>query len=335
MKSVGIIVVFYNLSDYVTSCLTAIAEQSHADFTCYCIDDCSTDDTFAKLTAFSEKDPRFVAIQNERNYGSPCHSRNVGLEKIQPCDYFMILDGDDLLHPEALKVSLSVIESSDTLDCVAFDKVLFSDENHIQPVAIPSPLPVTVYHDGFVRFLDKDAHSPQANVWNKLYRTERYRHERFCEEIFYEDDVLYTLQILANTRDYAFIDLPLYFYRRHPSSVTSSLKHQRYLNDATRRLQYTHDYFFKAPRISQAMVARLKQQMAEDAYRMLVSKIIRKTKEPELKAMLFPIAQANFTRLITEQMIDLQDLSFIKRIVAKLFLNNHIKSAWLLAKIFG
>lgn len=334
MKSVGIIVVFYNLSDYVTSCLNAIAKQSHADFTCYCIDDCSTDDTFTKLTEFSQQDPRFVPIQNERNYGSPCHSRNVGLEKVQHCDYFMMLDGDDLLHPEALKVSLTAIESSDTIDCVAFNKVLFSDEAHIQPVAIPSPLPMIIYQDGFIRFLDKDPHSPQANVWNKLYRTERYRHERFCEEIFYEDDVLYTLQILANTRDYAFIDLPLYFYRRHPSSITSSLKHQRYLNDASKRLQCTHDYFLTHP-ISQEMAARLKQQMAEDAYRMLVSKIIRKTKDAELKATLFPMAQANFAHLVKDKMIDLQDLPLMKQITAKLFLNHHIKSAWLLAKIFG
>ena len=113
------------------------------------------------------------------------------------------------------------------------------------------------------------------------------------------------------------------------------MRAERYLNDATTRLKHTYDYFITGNNIPSQVDTLFKQQMANDAYRMIVSKIIRKTKGKELRDQLIPVAQRNFKKLINEKIIDLNHLSFANRLVIKLFLCNQLGLAKLLAKIFG
>lgn len=336
MKKIGIIVVFYNLSHYVEECLNSIKNQTFTDFKCICVDDCSTDDTFEKLQKFSANDDRFVAIQNERNYGSPCHSRNVGIENISDCEYFMFMDGDDLLHPQTMEICFNAITKKPELDFVAFNKCIFGNLSEIRPQQYDvHHTPIAEYNNALELFLKRDANSPDSPAWNKLYRYDRYQEFRFYEDIFYEDDYMYALQLYAKTNCFGKIDLPLYFYRRHEASVTSGLRAERYLNDATTRLKHTYDYFIVGNNIPTSVDTLFKQQMASDAYRMIVSKIVRNTKGKELRDQLIPVAQRNFKKLIDEKIIDLSYLSSTNRLVIKAFLNNQLGLAKLLAKIFG
>ena len=336
MKKIGIIVVFYNLSHYVEECLNSIKNQTFTDFKCICVDDCSTDDTFEKLQQFSANDDRFVAIQNERNYGSPCHSRNVGIENVNDCEYFMFMDGDDLLHPQTMEICLNAIAKKSELDFVAFNKFTFGNLSEIQPQQYDvHNTTIAEYNNALELFLKRDANSPDSPAWNKLYRYDRYQEFRFYEDIFYEDDYMYALQLYAKTNCFGKINLPLYFYRRHEASVTSGLRAERYLNDATTRLKHTYDYFIVSNNIPTSMDTLFRQQMASDAYRMIVSKIVRKTKGKELRDQLIPVAQRNFKKLIDEKIIDLSYLSSANRLVIKAFLNNQLGLAKILAKIFG
>lgn len=336
MAKVGIIVVFYNLSHYVEECLNSIKNQTFTDFKCICIDDKSTDDTFAKLQAFCATNERFSALQNEKNYGSPCHSRNVGIENMSDCEYFMIMDGDDLYHPQAIEICVNALNANQNLNFVAFDKFTFANVEEIKPQTYTvNSIPIEEHDNALQLFLQRDKLSPQPSAWNKLYRYEHYKEFRFYEDIFYEDDYMYALQIFAKTKTFGRIELPLYFYRRHEASVTSALRAERYLNDATTRLKHTYDYFIVGDRIPKHLDALFKQQMANDAYRMIVSKIVRKTKGKELRTQLIPVAQRNFTKLLNEQIIDVNHLRFTDRLVIKAFLANQLGLAKLLAKIFG
>lgn len=336
MKKVGIIVVFYNLSSYVEECLNSIKNQTFTDFKCICIDDRSTDNTFKKLQQFSANDDRFTVIQNEKNYGSPCHSRNVGIDHVNDCKYFMFMDGDDLIHPQTMEICVDAIEKNSKLDFVAFDKFTFDNITAISQQHYDiKDTPIIEYNNALALFLNRSAHSPDSPACNKLYRYDRYQEFRFYEDIFYEDDYMYALQIYTKTQLFGKIDLPLYFYRRHEASVTSELRAERYLNDATRRLKHTYDYFIVGNNIPPQIDNLFKQQMTNDAYRMIVSKIIRKTKGKELRAQLIPIAQRNFKILLDEKIINLNNLSFANRLVIKAFLSNHLGTAKLLAKVFG
>ncbi len=336
MKKVGIIVVFYNLSHYVEECLNSIKNQTFTDFKCICIDDRSTDDTFEKLQQFCAEDSRFSALQNEKNYGSPCHSRNVGIDHVSDCEYFMLMDGDDLFHPQAVEICVNALDQKKELDFVAFDKFIFSHLAEISSQQYDANnIEITEYSNALELFLKRDKASPDSPAWNKIYRYEHYKDFRFYEDIFYEDDYMYALQIFAKTNAFGRINLPLYFYRRHEASVTSGLRAERYLNDATTRLKHTYDYFIVGNNIPKNVDGLFKQQMANDAYRMIVSKIIRKTKGKELRAQLIPIAQRNFRKLMDEKTININELSFGNKLVIKAFLNNQLGLAKLLAKVFG
>lgn len=336
MAKVGIIVVFYNLSHYVEECLHSIKNQTFTDFKCICIDDKSTDDTFEKLQQFCSQDARFSALQNEKNYGSPCHSRNVGIDHVSDCEYFMLMDGDDLFHPQAVAICVTALDQKNELNFVAFNKFTFSHLSEIPALQYDvKNIQITEYNNALELFLKRDPKSPGSPAWNKIYRYDQYKNFRFYEDIFYEDDYMYALQIFAKTNTFGRIDLPLYFYRRHEASVTSGLRAERYLNDATTRLKHTYDYFIVGNNIPESVNHLFKQQMANDAYRMIVSKIIRKTKGKELRDRLIPIAQKNFQKLLNNKVITVDQLSFGNRLVIKAFLNNQLKLAKLLAKIFG
>lgn len=337
MKKTGIVVVFYNIEDYVAECLNSIKNQTFSDFKCICIDDQSTDDTFKELQKFCDSDDRFSVIQNEKNYGSPCHSRNVGIDYVSDCEYFMLMDGDDLIHPQTLEISINGFNQHLDISFVAFDKLNFSDTKDIQapPQYDLTTITVEKYTKPLELFLNRDKKSPQPSAWNKLYRTADLKEFKFYEDIFYEEDYLYALQILSKTEQFALVSLPLYFYRRHGASITSYLKHERYLNDATTRLKHTYAYFIQQNNVPNYADGLFQAQMARDAYRMIVSKIIRNTKDKTLQKKIIPITQRNFQSLLDEKIIDTKHLTVMNRFVIHQFLNNNLKTAWFFAKIFG
>ncbi|MDR0468206.1 MAG: glycosyltransferase family 2 protein [Campylobacteraceae bacterium] len=333
---IGVIVVFYNAQKYAKVCLESIENQTFKDFKCICIDDKSTDKTFDILKTFVDKDSRFISIQNEKNYGSASHSRNVGLENIKDCDYFIFVDGDDILHFQALEVAYETILKTKA-DFVSYELHKFENESLAQPEKIDKAnLKFEVYSEPFKLFLTKSKDYARANATNKLYSYEKYKKFRFCEDIFYEDDYMYTLQVLSISSLHArILEPPLYFYRKHDLSITSTLKSERYLQDAINRIKHTYDYFIKEDNISKDVDEIFKKRMMNDVYRMIISKTLRKTKDEDLFVKLVSIAQNAIKELLELKVIELRYLSFFRRFILKQFVYGNVKIASCLVKIFG
>ena len=67
---VSIIVPIYNTEKYLPRCLDSLSKQSLKDIEIILIDNASTDKCSTICDAYVNKDGRFKAFHNERNYGS-------------------------------------------------------------------------------------------------------------------------------------------------------------------------------------------------------------------------------------------------------------------------
>ncbi|MGI4798693.1 MAG: glycosyltransferase family 2 protein [Janthinobacterium lividum] len=94
---VTVVVPAYNIAAYIDDCMDSILSQHFTDLECWVVDDGSTDATAARVQA--RTDPRIKLIR-QANAGVS-EARNAGLAQARG-RYVMFLDGDDLLHPQAL-----------------------------------------------------------------------------------------------------------------------------------------------------------------------------------------------------------------------------------------
>ena len=95
--AVALVIPAYNIENYIDDCLSSVIGQTHNDWRCIVVDDGSTDSTRERALAWP--DAR-VDIVSQPNKGVSA-ARNSGLAEVDG-GAVMFLDGDDVLHPDAL-----------------------------------------------------------------------------------------------------------------------------------------------------------------------------------------------------------------------------------------
>lgn len=123
--SVSVIVPFYNHEKFIEERLDSILAQSIKDIEIIALDDCSTDDTVAKVRPY-QQDSRVTLIENETNSGSPFKQWEKGIRLAQG-DVIWIAEGDDSCSPNFLNTLLPYF--NDPLVNISYAKTLTIDEN--------------------------------------------------------------------------------------------------------------------------------------------------------------------------------------------------------------
>lgn len=103
--SVSVVVPAYNVGNYIAQLLHSLTAQTFAAFESIVVDDGSTDHTCAIVEAHA--DGRIRLIQ-QANQGVSA-ARNTGLAAARG-RFVLFLDGDDLLHPQALERLAGALE---------------------------------------------------------------------------------------------------------------------------------------------------------------------------------------------------------------------------------
>jgi glycosyltransferase involved in cell wall biosynthesis len=94
---VSVVVPAYNVARYIGACLDSVCAQTLADWECIVVDDGSSDGTAQRVR---EKTDARIRLITQPNKGVST-ARNLGLQAAAG-RYVHFLDGDDLLHVEAL-----------------------------------------------------------------------------------------------------------------------------------------------------------------------------------------------------------------------------------------
>ncbi|MBQ9361067.1 MAG: glycosyltransferase [Lachnospiraceae bacterium] len=84
----------YNMEEYISSTIENWLKQSLIEKELVCIDDCSTDNTYAILCDFADKHPEVIVFRQPNNMGAGL-ARNKAIEMARG-EYISILDADDM-----------------------------------------------------------------------------------------------------------------------------------------------------------------------------------------------------------------------------------------------
>ena len=208
---ISVIVPVYNAEAFLDQCLESIVGQSYRHLEIIIVDDGSTDGSETKCDRWAEQDERIRVIHQPN--GGHSAARNTGLDAVTG-ELMMMVDSDDVLHPEFTATLLNVMREHDADIAVggyvAFfgDRLDFPQRHEAAPRLFnqQEAIQAVFYQQGLT-------HSP----WGWLFKASLFDGIRFPLGIIYEDlAIIYPL--LKRCHRVVAIDDVLYGYRQHESN---------------------------------------------------------------------------------------------------------------------
>jgi len=106
MPTVSVVIPTYNRAELLTRAIDSVLAQTYDDFELLVVDDGSTDDTEAVVTAYDDDRVRYLAHETNRG-ANP--ARNTGIEAAEG-EFVAFLDSDDEWRPRKLEAQLDRLE---------------------------------------------------------------------------------------------------------------------------------------------------------------------------------------------------------------------------------
>lgn len=218
----SIIVPAYNVSPYIGACLDSLLVEQAFDCEILVVNDGSTDDTQAVVERYAD-DPRLHII--DKTNGGLSEARNTGID-IARGEYFLFVDGDDWLEPDAIPRFDHALEDSPGADLLVFGFYEVYGETRRE------------------NRCTADFWQMTNSACNKLFHRRLFDSVRFDPGLWYEDLALVPC-LFARARLPLTLDAILYNYRRdRDDSIMNSLDTERLYDlpvAALRCLERIHD----------------------------------------------------------------------------------------------
>lgn len=221
---VDIVVTAHNMESCLSDCLQSLAAQTFANFRVLVVVDGCSDGTEAVATSFAERDVRFSFVATP-GLGAG-GARNRGLDWAQ-APYFMVLDGDDVFHPDMLaKLYAAAVDGRADVavcDMQEFDDV-FGERTRVAWALKRSQLPSAAAFDGWRAMPGNIFAAFMGWPWDKLYRTEFVRGAgvRFPEDLPNSEDMLFVYPLLVEAQRIAVVPEVLIDHRMGRGDTVSS-----------------------------------------------------------------------------------------------------------------
>ena len=220
MPKVSVIVPVYNTEEYLPQCIESILGQTFPDLEIIIVDDGSTDNSLEIAKKYAESENR-IHIISQKNSG-PSEARNAGLEIAQG-EWITFVDSDDVLDTSFLHKLIEAISSTDAEIACCRKKNFSAFSNQKIPSNTKTPSKKTLVIaplNATVNALYQNDR-PDYSAWNKLYAAKFWKTRRFPAGKYFEDMATIP-QVFLETNKVAFIDEPLYFYRKRATSILAT-----------------------------------------------------------------------------------------------------------------
>ncbi|WP_066406957.1 glycosyltransferase family 2 protein [Flavisolibacter tropicus] len=127
---VSVILPCYNYGRYLSDALESLLAQTYTTWECIIVNDGSTDETEEVAKRFAQKDTRFKYIY-QKNSGVSM-ARNQALQAAAGT-YFQLLDADDILEKDKLKLQVAYLEENPEIDLMYSSMIFFkeADPNYV------------------------------------------------------------------------------------------------------------------------------------------------------------------------------------------------------------
>jgi len=132
MTKISILLPVYNDENYITDAISSVLNNSYKDFELVIINDGSNDKTLEKIHEFNDSR---IKLYSKPNTGL-IDSLNYGIDKCQN-DIIMRMDGDDIIHPDKIKIQLKEFINSDFILLGTFGVVINNLNKVVSKVKLP------------------------------------------------------------------------------------------------------------------------------------------------------------------------------------------------------
>lgn len=231
---ISIVVPVYNVDQYLDDCVQSLVEQTYTNIEIILIDDGSTDSSAAICDRWAERDKR-IHVKHTDNLGVS-HARNIGIE-LSTGEYIGFVDADDWVE-------------KDTYECLLGEMLCknvelvgggYTRENCSGGIVTLRKETARVYsREGILKeiFSLKPKKIIWWELWDKLFRADLVKRNRFDESIATSEDKLFFWQVMANVSKFAYVPLFKYHYRMRDGSATQSVINKKILTEveANRRI---------------------------------------------------------------------------------------------------
>lgn len=212
----SIITPTYNSYKYMDKYFRSMEEQTNNNFEIIIVDDCSTDGTYNKIQAFSEKSSlRIKLLKTNKNSGGPAEGRNLGIDKADG-EWITFVDADDWVSKNFLCVVDRAIQSNN-VNCVMFDAWIFMGKTKLPYRMMYSNL----REDRFVtvgEFIQCGIDAP----WGKFFKAEALRRKKVRFPLLKRcDDVAFSPMAVEACGSIYYIRQPLYCYLQRFDSLSN------------------------------------------------------------------------------------------------------------------
>lgn len=157
---VSIVIVAYNVSDFIEKCVQSAIEQSYNHIEIIVVDDGSTDGTSAILDELSMLDTRVNVVHQVNNGVSV--ARNSGIE-LAKGEFISFIDGDDYIMSDFIEYMLSIYKDTKADLCISLNNFTTNNFNQIKKDNIY----VLSSEEAVAELLFPRV---RIGVWNKIWR---------------------------------------------------------------------------------------------------------------------------------------------------------------------
>lgn len=213
MAKASVIIPVYNAEKYLKECLDSVVHQTLRDIEIICVDDGSTDSSYAILQEYAKRDNRFLVWQ-QANQGAAC-ARNYGMSMAKG-KYLLFLDSDDVFSTELIEKAVIKAELFDA-DVTAFKAVAFNTNNGHKAVMKDYITGFSYGHDktfSYVDIPDRIFNSFLIPAWNKLLKKSFVNENNITfQNVKRYNDMLFSSKALALASKIILLDEVLLCYR--------------------------------------------------------------------------------------------------------------------------
>lgn len=227
MKQISIIIPVYNSEKYITETLESIAGQVYSDVEVILIDDGSIDNSSRICQDWADKDNRFHYYRIENS--GPSVARNIGISYATG-EYIGFCDSDDLIDLNMYQTMITYMEnySTDIVFCDIYSErdrkkfgLPWKDGTVFQSEEIGRTLVANLVGNE----TDNDSNIPLwGSVVRCLFKTNKIKDHTVCfpNDIYFAEDLVFTLRYLQNTDKAVICDRAFYYYRCNSDSIMYS-----------------------------------------------------------------------------------------------------------------